>query len=96
MAQNFRVSIRKCRNRLYLSLWGDFDGSSALELLCLLQEKGRSYCQIVIETDRLQRVHPFGHESFHRRLHGYRDLRERICFTGSRRRLLESEEAFYA
>ena len=96
MAQNFRVSIRQCRDCLHLSLGGDFDGSSALELLCLLRDKGRSYCQIVIETDRLGRIHPFGHESFHHRLHGLRDLRDRIRFTGSHGRRLESEEAFYA
>lgn len=96
MAQNFRVSVRKGRKRLHLSLCGDFDGSSALELLCLVQKKGRAYRHIVIDTDRLRRIHPFGHESFHRSIYVLQGLRNRLLFTGNHRRLLEPEQGFYA
>lgn len=51
-----------------MKLYGDFDGSSAHELLNALIAHGTNAHQIFIDTDDLDTVHPFGQEVFHKNL----------------------------
>jgi hypothetical protein len=60
MAVNFRISQLKCKNSVHLSLNGDFDGSSAHELINTLKSYGSDVDQIFINTDGLKKIHPFG------------------------------------
>ncbi|HHP7235206.1 MAG TPA: hypothetical protein ACFCUC_11300 [Desulfobacterales bacterium] len=65
MAKNFQVSvINKYSSGLFLRITGDFDGSSAYGLTNLLEREGKGLSNIVIDTDGLSEVHPFGREVF--------------------------------
>ena len=68
MATNFRIVIHQNSDSLHLRLMGDFDGSSAHELLNTM----RSHCVVVnkifIHTSGLKDIHPFGRAVFQRNL----------------------------
>lgn len=67
MARNFKIQINGTDQTFFFDLIGDFDGSSAFELLNLLEEKLRSpKHKACINTSRLKRIHPFGREVFAR------------------------------
>jgi hypothetical protein len=65
MANNFRINTHRTFDHLTIFLVGDFDGSSAFELLNTLKENlNRSRC-ILIDTRNLKEVYPFGREIFY-------------------------------
>jgi hypothetical protein len=51
-----------------MKLYGDFDGSSAHELLNALIAHSTDAHQIFIDTNDLDTVHPFGQEVFEKNL----------------------------
>jgi hypothetical protein len=51
-----------------MKLMGDFDGSSAAELIHVLTHSQVPYYQVFINTRELKAIHPFGMEVFQRRL----------------------------
>lgn len=51
-----------------MKLYGDFDGSSAHELLNALIDHSTDTHQIFIDTNDLATVHPFGQEVFQKNL----------------------------
>ena len=53
MASNFQIYSYKTRDSLHLKLNGDFDGSSAHELINILNEAGSSYCETMDGPDTL-------------------------------------------
>ena len=82
MASNFQLSFQQTRDRLNLSLCGDFDGSSAFEIINTLNEHGRNFDQVFIDTEDLDTIHPFGKDVF---LKNFRILCKKInqlIFTG--------------
>ena len=60
MGSYFRVSVRRKKKNMHLRLIGDFDGSSAYQLV----DKLREYCvksdHVIIDTDALREIHTFG------------------------------------
>ncbi|MDD5207286.1 MAG: hypothetical protein PHS17_17805 [Desulfobacterales bacterium] len=82
MAINFQMIVSRERDTLHLKLKGDFDGSSALELIDALLEKCGSAKCVVIHTNGLNQVHPFGKAVFQRRLPVAGKLNSSIMFTG--------------
>ena len=60
MAQNFRVEISRDPEGLHLHLQGDFDGSSAYVLANTLETHQNGSGRIVVHTDGLNTVLPFG------------------------------------
>lgn len=83
MALNFRVKKSKAGDELRLFLTGDFDGSSAFELLKdMKDQKSAGTKRIVINTDGIQRVHPFGKAIFEKELPFTRILNKNIIFQG--------------
>ena len=60
MAVNFRISQLKCKNSVHLTLNGDFDGTSAHELINTLKSYSTDVDQIFINTNGLKTIHPFG------------------------------------
>jgi len=82
MASNFRISIRRKSRDLYLKLTGDFDGSSAFELLQLLKNNGHRISRAIIDTSCLRQIHPFGQSVFHKNLHMLNDTSILIVLTG--------------
>ncbi|MFZ7126861.1 MAG: hypothetical protein ACOWWM_11975 [Desulfobacterales bacterium] len=85
MAQSFRMTIRRSNERLTLHLEGDFDGSSALELINAIKNNALKSKDILIDTSRLVSVHPFGQETLRRHYFRLNGLRSRIRIGGIHR-----------
>jgi anti-anti-sigma regulatory factor len=60
MASNFQIYSFKTRDSLHIKLTGDFDGSSAHELINTLENNNKSYYQIFVDTSDLKTIYPFG------------------------------------
>lgn len=61
MASNFYIVAKKKRNQfLELRLFGDFDASSACELINYLDESVNTSCKVIIDTDGLRAIDGFG------------------------------------
>jgi len=82
MAHNFKISIHRTIDNLYIRLIGDFDGSSAFELLNALKENLNSAKFILIDTYNLKEVYPFGREVFYYNFLRIKNQRIRIRFVG--------------
>jgi hypothetical protein len=82
MATNFKVSVRRKDDCLHLKINGHFDGSSAFELIHLLQKACRGVSMIYIHTDQIQHIHPFGKNIFLKNLHLLANKTVSIVFTG--------------
>lgn len=84
MASNFNINIGWNVDHIHLRLFGDFDGSSAHELLNLLRKICRNNNQILIYTSGLNHVHPFGLDVFHKNLGAVNGGAEEIAYSGDR------------
>ena len=82
MASNFKISAHRNSDNLYIALAGDFDGTSACELLNVMKEKCRGAGRVFIDTTGLGKVHPFGHDTFQNNLYLLKDRSIRLVFTG--------------
>jgi hypothetical protein len=83
MAHNFRINTHQTTDNLNINLLGDFDGSSAFELLNLLKDNLNNARHILVDTNNLKKIHPFGREVFNRNFSKLGDHRIRIRFLGS-------------
>mgnify|MGYP000414237395 CR=1 FL=1 len=82
MASNFQITYYRYEDGIHLKLYGDFDGSSAHELLNFLKVKSDGTLKTYIHTDGIQHLHPFGISTF---LKGFKIINgcaDRIVFTG--------------
>ena len=68
MANNFKFKTDSVTDRIQLKLYGDFDGSSACELINFLKAFRNASNQISIDTNNLNTLHPFGLEVFKNKL----------------------------
>jgi len=82
MASNFQILPYKTRDSLHLKLTGDFDGSSAHELINTLKDNDKGYYQIFIDTSELKTVHPFGKEVLEKKLHIVNKQLKDLIFIG--------------
>lgn len=64
MSSNFNYFSYRIGDSLHIQLLGDFDGSSACELIDALGDYGADFFQIFIDTNNLKTVHPFGRKVF--------------------------------
>ncbi|RZB37786.1 MAG: hypothetical protein SRB2_00888 [Desulfobacteraceae bacterium Eth-SRB2] len=60
MAANFQILSYKTRDSLHLKLNGDFDGTSAFELINIIKDHGTNFYQIFIDTNNLRTIYAFG------------------------------------
>jgi hypothetical protein len=84
MACNFRVVLHRNSESLHMRLEGDFDGSSAHQLLQMLGENGRGTRRVFIHTNGLKEIHPFGTEVFQKNLNHVMGRRADLVFTGDK------------
>jgi hypothetical protein len=63
-------------------LTGDFDGSSAYELINVLTEHSLNFYEIFIDTSDLKLIHPFGRDVFQKNLRSSSKLFKNIVFIG--------------
>jgi hypothetical protein len=82
MASNFKILIHQNSEHLHLKLLGDFDGSSACELLKAIKDHGRHTQKIFIHTNSLREVHPFGRTVFQQKLQEIMNPEISFVFTG--------------
>ncbi len=82
MASNFRISMHRDNDNLKITLAGDFDGTSACELLNVLKKKCNSRDRVIIRTAGLKKIYPFGQDTFRNNLHTLKDKPIRLRFTG--------------
>jgi hypothetical protein len=64
MASNFQLLSYRNKDSLHLQLYGDFDGSSAHELINTITEYGNDFIQIFIDTNDINKIYPFGLDVF--------------------------------
>ncbi len=64
MACNFKISVHKSSDGLHFKLAGDFDGSSACQLINLLKKRKRGVSTVFIHTNCLKEICPFGRNVF--------------------------------
>jgi len=88
MASNFHIFSYKTRDSLHLKLTGDFDGTSAYELLETLKEYGSIFYQIFIDTHDLKTVHSFGREVFQKKFGTFKQKFNNCIFIGENGRIL--------
>lgn len=79
---NFKISAKQDKESLNLFLQGDFDGSSAQELLYTLRNLSTESKHIVVKTENLNRLLPFGLNVFRYNLGVLKERAERFLFTG--------------
>jgi stage II sporulation protein AA (anti-sigma F factor antagonist) len=83
MANNFRISAKERSDRsLALQLYGDFDASSACELINLLVESIKTTSKVAIDTDGLRTINSFGLDVFLPRVGRLNNSRADIEVTG--------------
>ena len=83
MANNFRVCTREHSNQsLSLQLFGDFDGSSACELINVLDESVKKSNKVDIDTDGLRTINRFGLNVFLPRMAWLNNTQADIEVTG--------------
>jgi anti-anti-sigma regulatory factor len=82
MAANFRIAVCRNDNTIHLKLTGDFDGSSAHQLLNILKKHSNEGSKILIHTDCLKRIDTFGRDVFTQNLNPTKVKSGFISFTG--------------
>ena len=89
MANNFEFLLDSTGDRISLKLYGDFDGSSAFELINVLKNSRNGSNQIFIDTNALNTIHPFGQNVFKKKLSVLDININNIIITGKHRFCLE-------
>ena len=84
MASNFKISIDGSEERIHIGLHGDFDGSSAHELINLLRKYWHRNLKIQVHTQGLNQIYPFGLTAFNKSLGIMSDGAGRIVFSGNK------------
>ena len=82
MACNFRIHVHRNGDGVHFKLIGDFDGSSAHELLNNIKTYSSIANQIFIHTNGLKDVHPFGKAVFHNNFNDVNKKDVFFIFTG--------------
>ena len=82
MASNFKILVHRNSDNVYLKLTGDFDGTSADELLNTLKENCADVRKIFIHTNGLTKIYPFGRKLLRKSLYVMNDQSARLVFTG--------------
>jgi hypothetical protein len=82
MAHNFKMIIHRRTDKLTIRLAGDFDGSSAWELIHAIRENLHNLRLVKIDTGELKMVYPFGREVFRNNILHVKNARIRIQFSG--------------
>ena len=81
MVSSFRIFCHQNSDNLHLKLMGDFDGSSAYELINTLKEYRGFFRRVFIHTCSLSSVHPSGLDVFQNNC-DIKQLSRALTFTG--------------
>ena len=84
MSNNCKIEFNRNRGNLNVSLKGDFDGSSAWELIHLLHEQYDGEGYVFIDTKQLRTIRPFGGDTFRNCFNPGRLPKNRLFFKGEK------------
>ena len=82
MAANFKLFLHKTSDSMHVKMWGDFDGSSAHELLKAIQTNAPGAYQVFIDTENLDNIYSFGKQVFQNNLGAIRKQSQKLIFIG--------------
>ena len=82
MATNFQLFHFQSRDSLYLQMRGDFDGTSACELINTLKKQNRDYFEVFVDTNDLHQIDIFGIEVLENNLNMLFKNSKKLKFTG--------------
>jgi hypothetical protein len=91
MAANFKIFTHRNSDSLHLKLMGDFDGSSACEVINAMKKKNNRFQKIIIHTSCLENIHPFGRDTFQSNLGELSLQSEQVIFTGENAKQIAPE-----
>jgi hypothetical protein len=94
MASNFKISIHHNSNNPHLNLLGDFDGTSTEQLINVLKEKTNSVYKVIIHTNSLKNIYPFGQDMLRQNLPELKSCPIHILFIGPTASLTAPKEEF--
>jgi len=84
MAANFEISVDKKSEGFGVKLVGDFDATSAYELIYAIKKLSEDIVKISIHTDGLKNLSPFGLDVFHKSMSPLDYRSRKIVFTGNK------------
>ena len=93
MASNFGIGIDKNSDGFGLKLEGDFDATSAFELIYAIKKLPEDTIKISIYTNGLKNIYPFGLDVFHRFMNSLNGQSIKIVFTGNNASQLSLENS---
>ena len=83
MASNFGIATEKKGDGFVMKLQGDFDATSAYELIYAIKKLPDKTVKISIYTNGVKDIHPYGLEVFHRNMRPFAGQYTKIVFTGN-------------
>jgi anti-anti-sigma regulatory factor len=83
MASNFGIAVDKNSDGFGLKLAGDFDATSAYELIYAIKKLPGKTIKVYIYTNELKDIHPFGLDIFHKFMRSVNGQSAKIVFTGN-------------
>jgi len=96
MASNIGIAIDKSSNSFGLKLAGDFDATSAYELIYAIKKLLGNPAKVHIQTNGLKNIYPFGLDVFLRFMCSLNGQSTKIVFTGKNASQLSSENSCLA
>lgn len=84
MSTDFRVAFKGHNGNLHAYPCGNFDGSSAFQLIWLLNKKYDGKSEVIIDTSKLRNILSFGSNTFKRNLNLSRIPKDRLSFMGEK------------
>jgi hypothetical protein len=93
MASNFGIAVNKNNDGFGLKLAGDFDATSAYELIYAIKKLPEDTGKIFIHTDGLKAIYPFGLKVFCRLMGPLNGQATKIVFKGDKASQLSSGSA---
>lgn len=83
MALNFEITISEKSDGFNLKLYGDFDVTSAYELIYALKKLPEDTAKIIVNTNGLKKIHSSGLDVLSGYIDSFDGLSARIVLTGN-------------
>lgn len=84
MACKFKIIVHKKSRSLHLKLAGDFDGTSAFQLIHSMKTRKNRASKVFIHTSNLENIYPFGKNVFENNLDSLLGKAISLVFTGEK------------
>ena len=96
MASHFKILVHQSSDTLHLKLVGDFDGTSAHELINVIKKYSNRFGRIFIHTSGVKQVFDFGRSVFRSAFPANGERPVKLIFTGPAGRQLAPEWCRFA